>query len=129
MELVNECYPTGKFRKVDTRVSKYYSYEKELLDALPLTVHALHKSKMEYDGKFGYTIGRIQHIGIMSIIEISYTACCLSNQTVSHTLPGLQGIKRCIQYLASHPHKPIFYPSNYYDGSNFIRITWNGNQF
>ena len=25
------------------------------------------------------------------------------------TLPGLQGIKSCIRYLDSHPHKPIFY--------------------
>ena len=44
------------------------------------------------------------------------------------TLPGFQGIKICVQYLASHPHKPIFYPYNYYDGSNFIRLTWSGNQ-
>ena len=44
------------------------------------------------------------------------------------TLPGFQGIKRCVQYLASHPHKPIFYPSNSYDGSNVIRLTWSGNQ-
>ena len=43
-------------------------------------------------------------------------------------LTGFQGIKLCLQYLASHPHKPIFYPSNYYDGSNFIRLTWSGNQ-
>ena len=43
-------------------------------------------------------------------------------------LPGFQGIKRCVQYLASHPRKPIFYPSNYYDGSHIIRLTWSGNQ-
>ena len=44
------------------------------------------------------------------------------------TLPGFQGIKICIQYLASHPHKPIFYPSNFYYGSNVVRFTWSGNQ-
>ena len=44
------------------------------------------------------------------------------------TLPSFQGIKICIQYIASHPHKPIFYPSDYYDGSNVIRLTWIGNQ-
>ena len=37
-------------------------------------------------------------------------------------------LKRCAQYLASHPHKPIFYPYNSYYGSNFIRLTWSGNQ-
>ena len=38
MELVNEWLPTGDFINFDT------PYEKELLSALPLTVHALHKS-------------------------------------------------------------------------------------
>ena len=27
---------------------------------------------------------------------------------MAHTLPELQGIKQCVQYLASHPHKTIF---------------------
>ena len=43
-------------------------------------------------------------------------------------LPGFQVIKRCVKYLASHPHKTIFYPSYTYDGSNFIRLTWSGSQ-
>ena len=44
------------------------------------------------------------------------------------TIPSFQGIKRSIQYIDSHPHKPIFYPSGSYDGSNGIKITWSGNQ-
>ena len=36
--------------------------------------------------------------------------------------------KCCVLYLASHPHKPIFYPYNSYDGLNAIRLTWSGNQ-
>ena len=44
------------------------------------------------------------------------------------TLPGLQGLKSCIQYLDSDPHKHIFYPSNYYYGSSFIRLIWSWNQ-
>ena len=67
-------------------------------------------------------------MALMRIIDICYTACCLSTQTVAPTLPVFQGIKRCIKYLASHPHKPILYPSNNYDGSNVIRLTWSGNQ-
>ena len=83
---------------------------------------------MEYHGKFGDTIGRIQHIALMSIIYLCCATCCLATQTVAPTLPGFQGIKLCVQYMASHPHKPIFYPSDYYDGSNFISPTWSGNQ-
>ena len=41
MELVNECFPTGKFRNVDTPFRTDYSYEKELLADIPLTGHAL----------------------------------------------------------------------------------------
>ena len=95
---------------------------------LPLTVNSLHKAEMYYNGKFGHILIRIQHISLMSIIYIFYTTCSLANQTVVPNIPGFQGIKRCIQYLSSLPHKPIFYPSNSYDGSNFVRLTWSGNQ-
>ena len=83
---------------------------------------------MEYHVKFVHTIGRIPHIALMSRVDICYPTCCLSTKTVAPTLPYLQGIKTCAQYLASHPHKPIFYPSTSYDGSNVIRITWSGNK-
>ena len=70
MELVNGWLPAGKFRKFDTPFWTDSAYEKELLAALPLTGHVLHKAEMEYHGKFGHTIGRIQHISLMSIIYL-----------------------------------------------------------
>ena len=123
MELVNEWFPTGKFRNVDTTFRTDSSYEKELLSALPLTVHALHKSEMKYHGTFVHKLVRIQHIALMSRIDLRYGTCRLTTQNVAPTLPGFHGIERCVQYLASHPHKPIFYPSHSYDGSNVIRLT------
>ena len=84
--------------------------------SLPLTGNALHKAEMEYNGKFGHIIGRIQNIALMSRLEICYTSCHLETQTVAPTLPSFQGIKCCIQYLDSHFHKPIFHLSNNYDG-------------
>ena len=96
--------------------------------AVPLTGHAHNKAKMEYNGKFGRTLGRIQQNSIMSRIDLCYATYCIATQTEAHTLPVFQGIKSCVQYLASHPHKPIFHPSYSYDGSNLIRLTWRGNQ-
>ena len=116
MDLVNEWLPTVNFRKFDTPFRTESAYEKELMAAIPLTGHDLHKSEMEYNGKFGHTLGRIQHIAPMRRIDFCYVTCRLATQIVSPTLPGFQGIKLCVQYMASHPHKPIFYPSNYYDG-------------
>ena len=84
--------------------------------AIPLTGHALQKAEMEYHGKFGHTLGRIEHIALMSRIDLCYATCCLTTQTLAPTLPSFQGIKRCVQYLAGNLHKPIFYPSNSYDG-------------
>ena len=98
------------------------------MDALPLTGHSLNKAEMEYHGKFGHTLGRKQHVALMIRIDLCYLTCRLATQTVAPNLPFFQGIKRCVQYLASHPHKPIFYPSDSYDGLNVIRITWSGNQ-
>ena len=125
MKIANELFPTGKFRKVDTDFRKDSTYEKELMATLILTGNDLHKSELEYHGKFGHTLGRIQHIALMSRIEICYTAFHLENQTLLLDLPGFQGIKSCIQHRDSHPHKPIFYPTNSYDGSNIIILTWS----
>ena len=128
MELVHEWFPTVKFRRADKSFRTESAYEKELMAALPLTGHALHTTEMEYHGKFVHTLGRIQHIARMSRIDICYATFRLANQNVASTLTGFQGIKRFVQYLASHPHKPIFYPSNSYDQLNFIRLTCSGNQ-
>ena len=108
MELVNECLPTGKFIKVGTPFRKDSIYEKEIMAVLPLTGNPLHKAEMDYHGKFGHNLGRIHHIALMSRTDICYTFCHMVTQTVVPNLPGFQGIKRCIQYLASQPHKPIF---------------------
>ena len=64
----------------------------------------------------------------MSRIGICHTTYNLETQTVAPTLHGFQGIKCCVQYLASHPHKPIFYPYNSYDEEIVIRLIWSGNQ-
>ena len=128
MEIVNEWFPTEIFRNVDTNFSTEYTYEKELMAELTLKRNTFHKAGMEYHGKFVHTIARVKHIALMSRLDICYANCRLATQTASPTLTGLQGIKCFVQYLDSHPHKPIFYPTNYYDGSNFIILLWSGNQ-
>ena len=82
--------------------------------ALTLTGNALHKSEMEYHGKFGHTLGKIQHIALISRMDICYATCHLATQTAAPTITGFQGINICVKYMDSHPHKPISYPSNYY---------------
>ena len=71
---------------------------------------------MEYRGKSGHTLEKIQHIYFMSRIDIFYATCRISTQTAAPTLPGFQGIKHCVKYMASLPHKPICYPYNSYYG-------------
>ena len=83
---------------------------------------------MEYHGKFGHTLEQIQHIAIMRRIDIFDIDWSLGTQTVAPIIPCFQGLKSCIQYLASHPYKIIFYPYNYCYGSNVIRLIWSGNQ-
>ena len=58
-------------------------------------------------------------------INIFYTAYHMVTQTVAPTIPGFQGIKRCIKYLYIDPHKTIFYIYNSYSGSNAIRLIWS----
>ena len=80
--------PNWRFGKVGTLFRKDSTYETELMAELQLMGNALHKAQMEYHGKFGYTLGRIQNIAPMSRIYICYTACSLKNQTVAPTIPG-----------------------------------------
>ena len=98
------------------------------MSALPLILNALHKEEIKYHGKLGHTLKRIQHIDIMSRIKFFYATFCLSTKTVAPTIPRFQGIKRCVKYLDSHPHKPLSYPYNSYDGSNVIILKCGGNQ-
>ena len=55
---------------VDEKFRKDSKYEKELMAVLPLSRNYLHKAEMEYHGKSGHTLDRIQHIFLMSIIDI-----------------------------------------------------------
>ena len=96
--------------------------------ALILKGNELHKEEMEYQGKFGHNLGRIQQISFISRIDIFYATCLLATRIVAPTIPGFQCIKKCDQYMASHPNKPIFHPSHSYYGSNVIGFTWSGNQ-
>ena len=128
MELVNEWLPNGKFRKVDAFFSTNSTYGEEIMAALVLPGNVHYKAEMEDHGKFVHTLGRIQHISLMIRLDICYATCHLSPQTVAPTLPGFQYIKLCVQYLAIHPHRPIFSSSYYYDVSNFIRLTRSGNK-
>ena len=73
MDLVNECFPTGKVRKFDTKFWTDSTYEKEFMDEVLLTGNALSKAEMEYHGKFGHNLGRIHHIDIMHRIDTFYT--------------------------------------------------------
>ena len=112
-----------KLENFDILFRTDYTYEKELIDVLPLKGNSLHKAELEYHGKVWYTIGRIQHIVLLSRIGSCYSICHVSNQAVAHILTGFQGIKCYVKCLDSHPHKPIFDPSNSYDGSNIIIFT------
>ena len=62
------------------------------------------------------------------MIDIYFTDFHLGAQTALPTLSGCQGFNRCIQYLSTHPHKPIIYTYYSYDESNVIRLTWSVNQ-
>ena len=63
------------------------------MTALPLTGNALHKAELEYHGKFGHNLGMIQQIYLMIRIDICYSTCRLSNQTVAHNLYVFQGFQ------------------------------------
>ena len=56
MILVHEWFPTGKFRNVGKPFRKDYTYEKELMAALPLTEKFINKAESETIGNFGQNL-------------------------------------------------------------------------
>ena len=85
--------PNGTFRKFDTTFRSDSTYEKYLMAAVPLSGNYLYKAEMEYHGKFGHTIGRIQSIAITDRIYICYTDLRLGTQTVTPNLPVFHGLQ------------------------------------
>ena len=75
--LVNEWFRNGKFRKVNTPFRKDPAYKKYFMAALPLIRDSRREAEIEYHGKFGHTLGRIQHIDLMSRIDIFYSTYCV----------------------------------------------------
>ena len=78
------------------------------MSAVLLTKNDHYKSEMGYHDYFQHTLGWIYKNFYLDKIEICYTACHMINRSVSPTIPGFQGLKRCIQHMTSHPNKPIF---------------------
>ena len=94
------------------------------MDVVTMAETAIQKSCKEDHNKLGHTMGRIQHISIISRIEFFYKDCFPGTQTSSPTLIGFQGLNICIKYLDNHPYKPTFFFSGSYDGSS-VGIYYN----
>ena len=52
MEIVNEWFPTGNFRNIDTPFWVESTYEKKLIPAVIFTGNVPQKEEMEYHDEF-----------------------------------------------------------------------------
>ena len=76
--------------------------------ALPLTGHALHKAEMEYRGKFGHTLGRIQKIDLGPVLlgilpKGGGELLCASPQHLLHDHPMMPGLTH-VNPILDPPH-------------------------
>ena len=76
--------------------------------AVPLTGNALHKAEMEYLGNFGNTLGMIQHISLIIIVDVFYATCHLATQTAAPNIPGFQSINHSVCILLVTHINPYF---------------------
>jgi hypothetical protein len=51
--------------------------------------------------------------------------CRLGKYVSAPTTASFQGLHRICRYLATKPHRPLFYPSNPSNGSNVVVFTWS----
>lgn len=86
-------------------------FELDLLEQLPATKEELTLLEKKYAGGFSSILGEIMHVWVWSRPEIGYATTRLSQYTHVPNAASFQGLYRVLRFLATHPHRPIFYPA------------------
>ena len=100
-KIVNSPFPT------DTH------YEEDLAQSDPLEGDELQLYEKRYHGAFNQSIGKLLHIQQWTRLDINYAVTRLASFTRNPNKPAFLALEHLMQYLHSHLHEPIFYPSTF----------------
>jgi hypothetical protein len=95
-------------------------FEKDLLDALPLSPNQLQAACIKYKGSFRFWTGKFMHLCTQTRPDISYATQRLSEYNNAPTEISFECIVRILRYLAGDVLRPIIYPRKPFDGSTTV---------
>ena len=97
-------------------------YEKELLDAFPLSPPEIAKATIEYKGSFRFWTGKLMFLNTQTRPDLSYTNQRLSEYNANPNKVVFSTIVRVLRYLAGDILRPVIYPRQPFSGST--RVSW-----
>lgn len=115
-KIIKKHFPDDKIgdsimKEVHTPFRTDSQYEIDLSEQLPATKEELKKLIEKYGAPFASILGDIMHVWVWSRLDIGYATSRLSQYTHAPNTAAFQGLYRILRYLATHPHRPIFYPA------------------
>jgi hypothetical protein len=109
-------------RTTDTPFRTDNEFERDLAEALPASQTELVELSKQYGGDYRTHMGKFSHVKEWTRPDLGYALTRLGSFSVAPTEVSFQALKRIARYIATHPHKPFFYPRNVsIDGTTMLR--------
>ena len=119
----------SKLKAVHTPFRTDSDFEKDLVEQLPATGDELKALEERYGGTYSGILGELMHVETLSRFEISYAIRRLSAYTHAPNAAAFAGLYRVLRFLATHEHRPVFYPPSSMTGFEELRVDFDSPNF
>ena len=104
------------------------NFELDLSESPPLQGSELQLYEHRYHGAFDHSIGKLLHIQQWTRPDINFAVARLACFARNPNKPAFIGLEHLMQYLHSHLHEPIFYPTKFTPTPSPITYTFSRKQ-
>ena len=116
-----------KLKTVRTPFLTDSQFSKDLLESVPASPTDLKLLEKEYNGSYRSIYGSLLHFSNISRPDLMYAMCRLGKYMAAPTAAAFAGLRRICRYLATTPHRPIFYRSSPISETNVVVFDWSSN--
>lgn len=109
-----------KIKTVSTPMRYDNDFERELMEAAPLTQEQLKQYAIDYNGTYRYHTGTLSFAACQTRFDIKFAVQRLSEYNNNPIALGFQSLGRIYRYLARDPLRPLVYPRVSLQGTNKV---------
>ena len=117
-----------KLKTVHTPFRVDKDFEKELAASLPASPSDLKMLEKQYGGSYRSIYGSLLYFVNVTRLDLMFAMCRLGKYTAAPTAAAFAGLRRICRYLATKPHRPLYYPANPTHGTNIIAFEFGPNE-